>query len=586
VKTMKLSARLLRGSIFLGGAICSVVVADTIGDQHFLTVFIVGIGVSFSASVAVTRGSPEQRDTVFGSATWATNRLLRKLGLLNGAGVFLGQTDSGHYLRHHGPEHYAVIAPTRSGKGAGVVVPTLLSWMESVVIYDLKEENWNISARFRSNFSHVIYFNPNSINSAHYNPLLEVRRGPMEVRDVQNAADMIVDPDGTGYSDHWIKTGHSLLVGAILHILYAGKPEEKNLPGIVKFLSNPQQTLVETLREMLTYPHLEGEGGERSPHPVVAGAARDMLNKSENERSGVLSTAMSFLTLYRDPIVAKNICDSDFRILDLVDSDRPVTLYIIVPPSDIDRLKPLVRLIINQICRRLTEEHKPRKRKHRLLLLLDEFPALGRLHFFETSLGFIAGYGIKAMLVCQSINQLRKIYGERNSLLDNTQVRVFYAPNTIETAEYISRSLGQATETYQTSSEGGKKGAFWLSSENIATHLTGRPLLTPGEVMELPPEDAIVFIGGTQPIRCKKIRYYEDFNFIPLVGQPPEIPLERPYPFGPPLTEDDWTSSPSVDDALNAHRRIVITPIDEEGPLPNPEATFSEGQIALGLEPI
>lgn len=575
--------RFLRLSIFLTGSGTSFLLSRFVlpreYDAYGFVILLSGLAVSLGAALGLTRVKNSYNSNVFGSASWASPTLLETLGLLEQKGVFLGQTKSWEYLRHSGPEHYAVIAPTRSGKGAGVVVPTLLSWKESVLIYDLKEENWSISASYRSSFSHVVYFNPNSPQSAHFNPLLEIRRGPMEVRDVQNVADMIVDPDGTGYSDHWIKTGHSLLVGTILHLLYAGKREDKSLPGVVKFLSNPQQTLVETLREMLTFPHLETEDGKRVPHPVVAGAARDMLNKSENERSGVLSTAMSFLTLYRDPIVADNIRESDFRISDLMDADKPVSLYLVVPPSDIDRLKPLVRLIINQICRRLTEEHRPKERKHKLLLLLDEFPALGRLHFFETSLGFIAGYGIKAMLVCQSINQLRKIYGDRNSLLDNTQVRVFYAPNTIETAEYISRSLGQTTESYQTKSEGGKKGAFWFSNENVSTHLTGRPLLTPGEVMELPADDALVFIGGNQPIRCKKIRYYEDLNFIPLVQDSPTVPSGRPYPYGPMVAPDDWSSSDQSLVSEN-YRRLEVTAIEDEETEPFSSLTTDDTYIS------
>src|SRR5229473_4185298 len=137
-------------------------------------------------------------------------------------------------------------------------------------------------------------------------------------------------------------------------------------------------------------PHL----GEAGPHPVVASAARELLNKSDNERSGVLSTAMSFLGLYRDPVVARVTRRCDWRIVDLIAGDPPATLYLVVPPSDISRTKPLIRLVLNQIGRRLTEELHPKNRRHRLLLMLmlDEFPALGRLDFFESALAFMAGY--------------------------------------------------------------------------------------------------------------------------------------------------------------------------------------------------
>jgi type IV secretion system protein VirD4 len=148
-------------------------------------------------------------------------------------------------------------------------------------------------------------------------------------------------------------------------------------------------------------------------HPVVASAAREVLNKSVNERSGVLSTAMSFLGLYRDPTVSAVTAVSDWRIADLVEGKHPASLYLVVPPSDISRTKPLIRLILNQIGRRLTEELHDHgaganggSRRHKLLMMLDEFPALGRLDFFETSLAFLAGYGVRAFLIAQSLNQI------------------------------------------------------------------------------------------------------------------------------------------------------------------------------------
>src|SRR5262249_35344380 len=182
------------------------------------------------------------------------------------------------------------------------------------------------------------------------------------------------------------------LVGAILHVLYA--EADKTLAGVANFLSDPTRPIAATLRAMMTTPHL----GDR-PHPVVASAARELLNKSENERSGVLSTAMSFLGLYRDPVLAKVPRRGDGGIADLVECERPATLYLVVPPSDISRTKPLVRLVLNQIGRRLTEELETRRRRHRLLLMLDEFPALGRLDFFETALAFMAGHGLSNLPV-------------------------------------------------------------------------------------------------------------------------------------------------------------------------------------------
>ncbi len=213
------------------------------------------------------------------------------------AGLLLGRKDR-NLLRYAGEGHVLTVAPTRSGKGVGLVVPTLLSWTGPAVVHDIKGENWQLTAGWRSRFSHCLLFNPTDVRSARYNPLLEVRRGINEVRDVQNIADILVDPEGASERrDHWAKTGHALLVGAILHVLYA--EPDKTLPGVAKFLADPARSFKATLEVMMATPHLPG-----GVHPVIASSARELANKSENELSGVLSTAMGFLGLYRDPVVA------------------------------------------------------------------------------------------------------------------------------------------------------------------------------------------------------------------------------------------------------------------------------------------
>ena len=355
-------------------------------DAYAPQVFIEGAGIAASGGFAsivaaiamsVARAREATNVVTYGSARWATAAEVRGAGLLGQDGVVLGRIER-EYLRHDGPEHVLCFAPTRSGKGVGLVVPTLLTWPGSAIVHDIKGENWTLTAGWRARFGRVLLFDPTNAQSSAYNPLLEVRRGPAEVRDVQNVADILVDPEGAlERRNHWEKTSHSLLVGAILHVLYA--EADKTLAGVANFLSDPRRPIETTLKAMMTTKHL----GAAGPHPVVASTARELLNKSENERSGVLSTAMSFLGLYRDPVVAQVTRRCDWRIDDLVSAEKPATLYLVVPPSDISRTKPLVRLLLNQIGRRLTEELDAKSRRHRLLLMLDEFPALGRLDFFE-----------------------------------------------------------------------------------------------------------------------------------------------------------------------------------------------------------
>jgi type IV secretion system protein VirD4 len=486
--------------------------------------------------MAIWRARQARQVTTYGSARWAGVEEIRKAEMTQSAGVFLGLFEE-HYLRHEGPEHVLTFAPTRSGKGVGLVVPTLLSWPASAVIHDIKGENWNLTAGWRSRFSHCLLFNPVDPSSAAYNPLLEVRRGTHEVRDVQNIADILVDPEGAlERRNHWEKTSHALLVGAILHVLYAG--QDKTLCGVANFLSDPASTFELTLHRMMSTPHL----GDAT-HPVVASAAREVLNKSDNERSGVLSTAMSFLGLYRDPTVASVTSRCDWRIADLISAKHPVSLYLVVPPSDISRTKPLIRLILNQIGRRLTESLDGSdgiERKHQLLLMLDEFPALGRLDFFETALAFMAGYGLRAFLIAQSLNQIDKAYGQNHSILDNCHVRVTFATNDERTAKRISETLGTATELRAQRNYAGHRLAPWLGHLMVSRQETARPLLTPGEVMQLPSDEAVVMISGLAPIRAKKIRYFTDINFKPRVLPAPELQPGQ-YADSPAARIDDWS---------------------------------------------
>jgi type IV secretion system protein VirD4 len=284
---------------------------------------------------------------------------------------------------------------------------------------------------------------------------------------------------------------------------------------------------------------LDAAGNPTTTHPVVAMAARDMLNKSPEEGGSILSTAIRFLTLFRDPIVAANVAASDFSVRDLMHDDRPLSLYLVIPPSDMDRLKPLTRLIFNQILRALTSEMKfeggrsVANYKHKLLLMIDELPSLGRLEILQTALAYMAGYGIKSYLITQDVAQLQAAYGGPNStetIMANCHVQVAYAPNKLETMELLSKLAGQATvRTEQRSYSGGRLG--FRNNVQISVAETERPLLTPDEARRLPPDDALVFVAGHAPIYGRKIKYFEDATFSERAKLPP--PAEAPLRAGP-----------------------------------------------------
>ena len=160
--------------------------------------------------MSVWRAREAETAATYGSARWANQPDIRGAGLAGADGVILGRFE-GQYLRHDGPEHVLCFAPTRSGKGVGLVVPTLLTWPGSCIVHDIKGENWTLTSGFRAQHGRVLLFDPTNSGSAAYNPLLEVRRGEWEVRDVQNVADVLVDPEGSlERRNHWEKTSHAL----------------------------------------------------------------------------------------------------------------------------------------------------------------------------------------------------------------------------------------------------------------------------------------------------------------------------------------------------------------------------------------
>ena len=500
------------------------------------------IALVVAKMVAANTSKPSKY--LHGSARWANKKDIEAAGLLgNDEGVYVGswvdKSGNTHYLRHNGPEHVLSYAPTRSGKGVGLVVPTLLSWRHSTIITDLKGELWALTAGWRQQHAKnkVLRFEPASLNGGvHWNPLDEIRVGTeYEVGDVQNIATLIVDPDGKGLENHWQKTSQALLVGVILHALYKAKLEgaPATLPHVDGMLSDPHRDVGGLWTEMTQYGHVNGEN-----HPVVGAAARDMLDRPQEEAGSVLSTAKSYLSLYRDPVVARNVSNSDFRIKDLMNHVDPVSLYIVTQPNDKARLRPLVRVMVNMSLRLLAdskmefEKGRPKANyKHRLLVMLDEFPSLGKLEILQESLAFLAGYGIKFYLICQDINQLKSRetgYGPDETITSNCHVQNAYPPNRVETAEHLSKLTGQTTVVKEQITTSGRRTSALLGQVSRTIQEVQRPLLTVDECLRMPGPvkgfrdgvdviekagDMVVYVAGYPAIYGKQSLYFQDTVF-------------------------------------------------------------------------
>ncbi|EPG9766531.1 type IV secretory system conjugative DNA transfer family protein [Escherichia coli] len=515
-----------------------------------------GVGLTgLAVYKMISANSSKPNQYLHGSARWANRKDIQAAGLLprnrtvtevltgkhapSSTGVYVGawvdKEGNQHYLRHNGPEHVLTYAPTRSGKGVGLVIPTLLSWSGSAVITDLKGELWALTAGWRKKHANnkVLRFEPAAANGGLcWNPLDEIRLGTdSEVGDVQNLATLIVDPDGKGLESHWQKTSQALLVGVIMHCLYKAKAEgtAASLPEVDRLLADPDRSVSELWMEMTTYSHFDGQN-----HPVVGSSARDMMDRPEEEAGSVLSTAKSYLSLYRDPVIARNVSMSHFRISDLMQDDDPVSLYITTQPDDKARLRPLVRVMLNMIVRNLAVKQDFEKGravanyKHRLLMMLDEFPTLGKLEILQESLAFLAGYGIKFYLICQDINQLRSRetgYGQDETITSNCHVQNAYPPNRIETADHLSKLTGTTTVQHEQVTTSGKRTAALLGQVSKTTTGVSRSLLTSDECLRMPgPEkgfrdgkdviekagDMVIYVAGYPAIYGKQPLYFKD----------------------------------------------------------------------------
>lgn len=498
----------------------------------------------------------ESHDELHGSARWATERDVKKMGLISydaaegppwrrrvrkhrATGPYLGLLDTSkgrQALRYSDPAHLLCFAPSRSGKGVGPVITTLLSYPQSTATNDIKGENFELTSGFRHGAGTlVIRFDPTALDqksidgktrynvAASWNGLDEIRAfTDYDVMDSQNLSQAIADPDGEGMDDHWVSTSYEFLTGLILHVKYYER--DKSLTGVSTYMADPSFTDPEQMfLRMMNSEHdpngvmgwTDSSGAPTKTHPQVAIAARAMLNKEEKERNSVLSTAKTKLSLYTEPIVARNTARSDFCVSDLMNHDKPVSLYIVVPPSDKERLRPLVRLFITFMLRRLTasmafeDGQGVKDYRHRLLLLVDELASLRKLDQLQDGLSYIAGYGITAFLFVQDTIQLKEAYGDKETITAGCQLRLAYAPNTIETAKDISTMTGERTVKRQNVSYSGSRLSAMLGQMNISEEFVERPLLTPGEVQSLPRDEMLIFNSGHPPLRARKIKYFE-----------------------------------------------------------------------------
>jgi type IV secretion system protein VirD4 len=465
----------------------------------------------------------------FGAEAWGTVDDAARAGLVDRqqrpTGRVLGMMN-GKRLTYHGPEHSLVVGASRSGKGVGYVIPTVAAWEQSIFVYDRKGEIWHITADHRKQFSHTFYFAPTDPNTARWNPLFEVRKGPMEIADIQNIVTIIVDPLGSKAGDlnFWDQSASNFFVGVILHVLYSAPDDKKNLTHVRELLLDIEPTI----DAMLYTKHRhrpdpfdpQGEGLARDEdgkpiaetHPEVRLGATAFRNMDEKVRSSVLATAQAALTLFADPLVSYATSWSDYAIGDLVCSPQPVSFYLITPQAHADRLAFLVRIMLRQTINSLMEhidmDSRGRRKQHRMLLMLDEFPKLGALPFLENALGEMAGYGITTQLICQSFNDVFGKYGLHTSIFDNMHITSAFATSEPNSIEKIIKRAGKALEFRESYSD--PRTIWHQGRRTTSVSEQERYILAEQDVRALDNGKQFIFVNNAKPLVADKIRYFED----------------------------------------------------------------------------
>lgn len=452
------------------------------------------------------RAGPKTAMDAYGSASWASRREIRRAGLFEPRGVILGQWQE-HYLCDDREHHILLVAPSRSGKGVGTIIPTLLTWRESVLVLDPKDgENYDVTARWRSTVSRVYAFAPTRAHGTRLNVLDSIRlRTGDELGDTTVIAQSLVAPEKlrrestTGL--HFRELAAMLLTASILHVLYTAP--RKSLAGVWAFLTQ-QDKLADALQTMRTTRHLS-----QGVHQAIATVTQAIQNISgDRELSSVWTTAIRPLALYNDPQIARNTDESDVDLEDLVYGPAPVSLYLIAPsPMALERLHPVYRVILDVASERWMA-HKVRTWTQRCLIVGDELPWYGYSRAMDKGIAQQASYGIRSLLVAQDLEQLWEAYGEHTALWGNTGIKIFHEPDNDLTARRISENLlGVATVETPVPQQSPVLGM--RRSVSMGHHT--RPLLTVDEVMSLGPDAEIIKVKGMRhPILAQKFDYRED----------------------------------------------------------------------------
>ncbi len=492
--------------------------------------FLVGFAIGMMLTVITIVSSVFTRQKLHGEARWARVGEARRGKLLGNSGIVLGKL-GGKVMRFGGPEHVLLEAPTRAGKGVGVIIPNLLDWPDSLVVLDIKQENYDNTAGYRLKVlgQRVVLFNPLDPkgNTARYNPLSYIKRhDPVEVINELQKIGQMLFPDPVSGENFWAESARTAFLGVAAYVAATVDDGDDALPF----------TMGEVYRQFAA-----GDAAKRFPKiiakreqvgkPLSGGcvsALRDFTTASPNTFTSIRQSVTAKINAWLNPYVDAATSESDFDLSEF--RDKRISLYLGVSPDDLERVAPIYGLLFQQLIdRNVRELPKGDRHQVKVLVALDEFASLGKCSVLAQAFSYVAGYGLRLLPAFQSIEQIQGVYGDKVAadIERNCAVRLVLRPAGLSDAKKISDQLGTYTFKARSRNMGTWGGGGGSTSESDQR----RPLLLPQEVEMLPENDLIVFRRGMYATYGKKVRYYAEKKLKARTAIPaPAMPVIRVDP--------------------------------------------------------
>ena len=476
------------------------------------------------------------RRPLHGDARFANPAEVDRAGLLGGGAkpatpsILVGRY-RGKFLALPGQLSVMLSAPTRSGKGVGVVIPNLLNWPDSAVVLDIKGENYDITAGYRSEHGQAVYaFSPfdDSARSHRWKPLTAVRASPLHrVGDLLTVGQVFFPNDGSGTSSEafFNDQARNLFLGLGLLLL-----ETPELPRTIGELLRQSSGKGQTLKGHLTAVIEQRRNGAAPGNPPLSDECTDalqrLLSNSENTLTSIVSTLNAPLTIFADAVVDATTSADDFRLEDV--RRRRMSIYVRIPPNRLANARPLLNLLFSQLVS-LNTQHLPEQDPSltvQCLLVNDEFAAMGRVGIISSAAAFLAGYNLRLLTVVQAMSQLDAVYGEKDArtFATNHGLQILYAPREQRDADEYSAMLGHFTERAESRGRSRSFSEHGHSSVSRNESAQRRALLLPQEFKELGAERLVVIFENCKPILGEKIRYHRDKVFKARLRPPPVVP--------------------------------------------------------------